>query len=95
MNWLFAFLLSLFLSGSVMAQAQKVEINVDGMTCPSCAASVESQLSELESVVDVDISLSSGTAAVTLKNAKLFNPDDLKKAIKKAGFRVNSIKPEN
>jgi len=74
------------------ADEKKLTVKIDGMTCPSCAASVESQFEKLDAVDSVDISLTKGTAIVTLKEGKNLKEDDVKNAVKDAGFKVIEVR---
>ncbi len=75
----------------VFADGKKLTVKIDGMTCPSCAASVESQFRKLDAVDSVDISLRKGTAVVTLKEGKNLKEDDVMNAVKDAGFKVIEV----
>ena len=74
------------------ADEKKLTVKIDGMTCPSCAASVESQFEKLDAVDSVDISLTKGTAIVTLTEGKNLKEDDVKNAVKDAGFSVIEVR---
>ena len=73
------------------ADGKKLTVKIDGMTCPFCAASVESQFEKLDAVDSVDISLTKGTATVTLKEGKDLKEDDVKNAVKNAGFNAIEV----
>ena len=73
------------------ADGKKLTVKIDGMTCPSCAASVESQFNKLDSVDSVEISLRKGTAIVTLKEGKNLKEEDVKNAVKDAGFKAIEV----
>ncbi len=73
------------------AEGKKLTVKIDGMTCPSCAASVESQFKKLDAVDFVDISLRKGTAVVTLKEGKNLKEDDVMNAVKDAGFKAIEV----
>lgn len=88
-------LITLFVSNLAFASGKKVTVKIDGMTCPSCAASVEGQFNKLSEVEDADISLSKGTVTVTLKDGKTLTDDAIKDAVKRAGFKAVSIQPES
>lgn len=68
--------------------ANKISVFVDGMTCPSCGASVEKHLKAIPQVDSVDIILSSGSVIVTLKNGGTLSNADVAKAISEAGYKV-------
>jgi copper chaperone CopZ len=72
----------------VFADGKILTVKIDGMTCPSCAASVENQFMKLDAVGSVDISLAKGSAIVTLKEGKNLKEEDVKNAVKDAGFKV-------
>ena len=76
----------------VFAEGKKLTVKIDGMTCPSCAASVESQFRKLDAVDSVDISLRKGTAVVTLKEGKNLKEDDVMNAVKDAGFKAIEVR---
>lgn len=76
----------------VFADGKKLTVKIDGMTCPSCAASVESQFRKLDAVDSVDISLRKGTAVVTLKEGKNLKEDDVMNAVKDAGFKAIEVR---
>ncbi|MCH7493682.1 cation transporter [bacterium] len=73
------------------AEFARIEISVDGMSCPFCAYGVEKRLTRMESVRAVDVDLESGL--VTVYPASGFNPspDALNKAIKDAGFSPRGL----
>ena len=71
------------------AQPQKYVLKIEGMTCPACAASVESQLKKIKGVEKVAIDLSKGKATVvaqTKMETALFT-----QAVEKAGFKAISV----
>jgi len=74
------------------AEGNKLTVKIDGMTCPSCAASVENQFGKLDAVDSIDISLTKGTATVTLKEGQNLKEEDVKNAVKEAGFEVIEIR---
>lgn len=57
---------------------------IKGMNCPHCQASVNKAISSVEGVTQVDVNLSTGKAAVEGTH----NPEDVKAAVKAAGFDV-------
>jgi copper chaperone len=62
-------------------------INVQGMTCGGCVASVTRVLKALPGVAEVAVTLEPGAAKVTFDPAKVGAPS-LKSAIEGAGFDV-------
>lgn len=66
-----------------------VIIDIEGMSCQHCAASVESALKNLSDVKKVKVDLSAGTAAVTVRQSvedRIFT-----QVIEEAGFEVKKI----
>lgn len=80
---------TMVISISALAETKKVTFIVDGMTCPSCAASVERHLKTLPQVDSVDISLSAKAVTVTLKNGTELSIADASKAVQAAGYKIN------
>lgn len=66
-------------------------LKIKGMTCPSCAASVESHLNKIKGINSVDISLSKQQAIVALQTDATPREQTFREAIKKAGFKLVSI----
>ena len=64
-----------------------ITLPVEGMTCASCSARIERQLSKLNGVVDAAVNLAAETADVRFDADKL-SPSDVKAAIEKTGFSV-------
>lgn len=62
-------------------------LKVIGMTCGGCISKVTSALKTVPGVGDVNISLSAGEATVQF-DERLTSPDQLKSAVKSAGYGV-------
>lgn len=60
---------------------------VTGMTCGGCTSKVTHALKAIPGVGGVDVSLSAGEASVGF-DERLVSPDQLKAAVKDAGYRV-------
>jgi copper chaperone CopZ len=76
---------------SAHATEKQVTVLVDGMTCPSCAASVEQHLKSLPQVKSVNISLSKGSVKIELKEGSFISDSEISKAVKDAGYKVKSV----
>ena len=63
----------------------EVTIEVYGMTCGHCQKSVADAISSLEGVESVDVNLESERATVSFNSQKV-NLDDIKAAVRKAGY---------
>ena len=66
---------------------ETITMNVKGMTCGGCVASVTRVLKAVPGVADVAVSLTPGTAKVTFDPAKTAAPT-LRSAVEDAGYDV-------
>ena len=64
-------------------------LKVTGMTCGGCTSNVTNALKAVAGVGDVSVSLSAGEATVQY-DEKRTSPDQLKSAVKGAGFGVET-----
>lgn len=62
-------------------------LNVEGMSCGHCKASVEKAVSALAGVSKVDVDLAGKKVSVTFSTDKV-NEDAVKKAISEQGYEV-------
>ncbi|HLU21011.1 MAG TPA: copper chaperone CopZ [Bacillaceae bacterium] len=62
-------------------------LNVQGMTCGHCKASVEGALKKLDGVTAAEVDLTAGNVAVTYDEAKV-TVDAMKEAIEDQGYDV-------
>ncbi len=63
-------------------------VKVTGMTCSGCISSVTHALKAVSGVSDVNVSLSAGEATVQYDERQT-SPDQLKSAVKGAGYGVD------
>ncbi len=84
-------LISLLGFGLAGAQTKYV-IQVKGLTCPFCAYGLEKKLKKVKGVESVSIDLEKDLATVTARPGVLVKEADLRKAVKKAGFQLASLK---
>lgn len=85
------FLFTLQLAGPVFAQVDSYTVGVDGMACPFCAYGIEKKLKALDGVDSLDIHIKKGTVDVHLGDGKTVTPDQLRTAIKEAGFEIRDL----
>jgi len=71
------------------AQVVESTINIGGMHCDMCVASIEKGVKELDGIVSVKVSLDDSTAAVSFDGSKV-ELAKIEKAIEARGY---SIKP--
>lgn len=77
---------------SAAEKPENVTLNVDGMTCGMCAGRVKEVLDKVSDVKDSEVDWKNGTAIVQVTKGS--NHKALEDAVKKAGFKVTSIKCE-
>jgi Cu+-exporting ATPase len=66
----------------------KIFLEVEGMTCASCAARIEKQLNQLDSV-EASVNLATEQASVRYDHARV-SVDDLFRAVESAGYRAST-----
>ena len=67
-------------------------LKVTGMTCGGCISNVTHALNAVSGVSDVKVSLSAGEATVQY-DERLASPEQLKSAVKGAGYSVDTTNP--
>ncbi len=72
---------------SEQAQTAKATINISGMHCENCVASIEKGIKELDGIDSVAVSLTDSTAMVMFDPAKV-DVEKIGKAIEGRGFTV-------
>lgn len=91
MNKMIVLLMVVFSLSLYSADKTKmVTLNVTGMTCESCAGTVEKALKKVDGVKEVKIDLKNNKAMVTLASAT--TSASLIKAVSDAGFSANEGK---
>ena len=66
---------------------KKIELNIFGMTCAMCAATIEKSLLNLDGVVDAQVNLGNESVAIEYDFLKI-KFTDLDKAIRNAGYQI-------
>jgi copper chaperone len=67
--------------------AEKVVLNVGGMSCNHCKMAVEKALRSLDGVENANVDLAASTATVEYDSGKV-SGEDLKAIITEAGYQV-------
>ncbi len=70
----------------------KYVIEVNGLTCPFCAYGLEKKLKKVPGVQSVTIDLKNDQAVILAKAGQALDEQALRKAVRKAGFTVASLK---
>ncbi|MCT1616994.1 heavy metal transporter [Kocuria indica] len=64
-------------------------VNVSGMTCGHCVASVKEELAEVPGVTSVAVDLNAGgVSPVTIESSRELTPDEISAAVEEAGYAV-------
>lgn len=64
-------------------------LNISGMTCGHCVASVSEELSALSGVDSVDVDLNAGgISTATVTSSRPLSPEELGEAVAEAGYMV-------
>jgi copper chaperone CopZ len=66
---------------------EKIELNVEGMHCPSCEMLISDSLEELDGVKNSEVDHKSGIVAVEFDDSKT-KKEEIIKTIKKEGYKV-------
>lgn len=77
------------------APPSQAHIQIKGMACPFCVQGVEKHLKKIPGVEGVTTSLQKGEAIVDIKGGKKVTEEQLRKAVKDAGFTAGEIRFEN
>ena len=76
------------------AQVSRIVVQVDGLTCPFCAYSLEKQIKRIDAMAELAIEVDDGLAIITPVQGKRVEIGELPDAVKKAGFTPREIRVE-
>jgi len=71
-----------------MAEVKKI-LNVEGMSCAHCVATVKKAVSALKGINNVEVDLANNSVQVEYEAEKQ-NLDSIKRAIEEAGYQVRN-----
>ena len=69
------------------AETRKVELEISGMHCASCATNVEKTLRQLDAVQDAQVNFGTNLAVVEFDTSKA-SVREIEEAIRSAGYQV-------
>jgi copper chaperone CopZ len=72
---------------------QKVNIDINGMTCNSCEEHVNHTVNKLDGILNVESSYENGSSGIEFDKSKT-NIEEIEKAINSTGYTVTRIKIE-
>jgi len=71
------------------AEITEATINIGGLHCENCVASVTKGINELEGIAEVKVTLADSSAVVKF-NASAVSIDEIQKSIEKRGYTIKS-----
>lgn len=74
------------------SEIERVEMQVNGMTCPFCVYGIEKKLKGVEGIEDARANLKTGIVEIKVKNGKAVDIDRLNEAVRESGFTPGEIK---
>lgn len=81
------------ISESGEAKTERIDLPVVGMSCASCASTIQSGLSSLKGVEKANVNFATSKASVFYQS-QLIKPEDLIKSVKKSGYDVRTASTE-
>ncbi len=88
-KYMFAALIAL--ATPMLASAETITANVNGMVCGFCAKSIEKTFSKMSAVQDVKVDLEKKIVTLVLKPKATLADTDVTKKITDAGYKVVKI----
>lgn len=74
------------------SEIDRVEMQINGMTCPFCVYGIEKKLEALEEVEDASANLKTGIVDIKLKKDEPIDIERLNEAVRETGFTPGGIK---
>jgi len=82
-------------TGVSLTAETKVEVRVDGLSCPFCAYGLEKKLKKIDGIKDLKIDIKKGLVTFSLIEGKSVDEKTIEKIVKDAGFTAKEIKFSN
>lgn len=73
------------------AITQKIEVQIEGMTCTGCEEHVKAEINKLDGITDLTVSYENGNATVSFDSQKT-GIDKITEAINKTGYKATNHK---
>lgn len=87
----FVMTLIMGLAGAAPASGERYALEVKGLACPFCAYGIEKKLKGLEGVESVQVDIEKGRVVVTAASQAQLSGDQLRQAVKDAGFTLDGF----
>tara|TARA_R110002072_G_scaffold166080_3_gene319326 strand:+ start:684 stop:1295 length:612 start_codon:yes stop_codon:yes gene_type:complete len=75
---------------SDVSQIEKVNVDIEGMTCDACQSHIEHAVNELDGIINVKASYSEGGATVKFDKTQT-SIEEIKRAVNSTGYKTISI----
>ena len=75
-----------------LQELNRVEVRVDGLSCPFCAYGLEKKLLKIDGMKDLEIDIDKGLVTFSLKKGKSVDEKSIRKIVKDAGFTPKEIR---
>lgn len=75
----------------VLANAQKIEINIEGMTCTGCENTIKNTIGGFEGVYSTDADFEKGIAVLEIDSTKV-DISKIEEAINEVGYKATGHK---
>ncbi|MCX2678918.1 heavy-metal-associated domain-containing protein [Galbibacter sp. EGI 63066] len=69
----------------------KIEVRVDGLSCPFCAYGLEKKLKDIDNVKEVEIDVKGAFAILTIQKGNVVFEKEIRQKVKEAGFTSKEI----
>lgn len=69
---------------------QKVEVQIEGMTCDACQNHVDHAVNELDGIVSVETSYTNGNSIIQFDKTQT-NQEEIKKAVESTGYKATRL----
>lgn len=76
----------------IVAEAETIEMKVNGLVCGFCAQGIEKTLRKNPATADVVVSLEDRLVAVATKDGENIADEELRRALTDSGYEVKEIK---
>lgn len=81
----------LLVSTPSQAEIKSMSLQIDGLSCPFCALSLEKKLKSVSAVATVDVHLKKAITDLTFKSGNQLDLSAIRKAVKEAGFTLKDV----
>jgi len=72
--------------------SNKVQVNIEGLSCSFCAYGLEKSIKDLDGAGNVKIDIEKGLLTFSLTGSKGISEEKIRKVVKEAGFTPKAIK---